>query len=91
MASSNNRCDFVLIHGAWHGGWCWEPVREKLESAGHRVLTPTLPGLAERQAELRPNLGLGDHIADVRNLIERENLSDFVLVGHSYGGMVITG
>ncbi|MEM6909458.1 MAG: alpha/beta hydrolase [Pseudomonadota bacterium] len=91
MASSNIRCDFVLIHGAWHGSWCWEPVREKLETAGHRVLTPTLPGLAERQAELRPDLGLTDHIADVRDLIEREGLSDFVLVGHSYGGMVITG
>jgi pimeloyl-ACP methyl ester carboxylesterase len=84
-------CDFVLIHGAWHGGWCWDAVRARLEAAGHRVHTPTLPGLAERVGELTSALGLADHIASVIAFIEAAQLRDIVLVGHSYGGMVITG
>ncbi|MFN3989492.1 MAG: alpha/beta fold hydrolase [Erythrobacter sp.] len=84
-------CDFVLIHGAWHGGWCWDDVRARLEAAGQRVHTPTLPGLAERAGELTGTLGLDDHIASVIAFIESADLSDIVLVGHSYGGMVITG
>lgn len=83
--------DFVLVHGAWHGGWCWDAVRARLEAAGHRVHAPTLPGLAERAAELTASLGLGDHIASVVAFVEEAGLSDIVLVGHSYGGMVITG
>lgn len=84
-------CDFVLIHGAWHGGWCWDAVRARLEAAGHRVHTPSLPGLAERAGELTAALGLADHIASVIGFIEGAGISDCVLVGHSYGGMVITG
>lgn len=83
--------DVVLIHGAWHGGWCWDPVRRLLEAEGLRVHTPTLPGLGERAAELNPSLGLADQIADVRGYIEEQGLSNFVLVGHSFGGMIITG
>lgn len=83
--------DFVLIHGAWHGGWCWELVRARLEKAGHRVHTPTLPGLADRAGELSADIGLDTHIACVLDLIEEQDLSSVVLVGHSYGGMVITG
>ncbi|MEM9500508.1 MAG: alpha/beta hydrolase [Pseudomonadota bacterium] len=87
----HSKRDIVLIHGAWHGGWCWEMVRALLEADGHRVLTPTLPGLAERAGELDSKLGLDTHIEDVIAIILAEDLTDFVLCGHSYGGMVITG
>ncbi|WP_296719942.1 alpha/beta fold hydrolase [Erythrobacter sp.] len=83
--------DFVLVHGAWHGGWCWELVRERIEAAGHRVHTPTLPGLGDRADELDAAIGLADHIADVTDYIAARDLRDIVLAGHSYGGMVITG
>ncbi|HSJ79012.1 MAG TPA: alpha/beta fold hydrolase, partial [Erythrobacter sp.] len=83
--------DFVLVHGAWHGGWCWGMVRERIEAAGHRVHTPTLPCLGERAGELDSATGLADHIADVVDYIAASDLSDIVLAGHSYGGMVITG
>ncbi|MEO0462914.1 MAG: alpha/beta fold hydrolase [Pseudomonadota bacterium] len=83
--------DIVLVHGAWHGGWCWDPVRALLEAAGHRVLTPTLTGLGSRANELTADVGLETHIEDVMLSVLLEDLEDFVLVGHSYGGMVITG
>lgn len=78
---------FVLVHGAWHGGWCWDRVRPTLEAAGHRVLAPTLTGLDGQVAE-PPSLAT--HIEDVVRAIEENDLRDIVLVGHSYGGMVIT-
>jgi pimeloyl-ACP methyl ester carboxylesterase len=81
----------VLVHGAWHGGWCWAPVRPHLEAAGHRVFTPSLTGLGERAHLCEPVPGLATHVADIVNLIETEELRDVVLVGHSYAGMVITG
>ena len=81
---------FVLVHGAWHGGWCWRAVRERLMAAGHKVFTPTLTGLGER-AHLRGiNIGLETHIQDVIAPIECEELRAIVLAGHSYGGTVIT-
>src|SRR6266702_721698 len=80
--------DFVLIHGAWHGSWCWARVRRLLADAGHRVFTPTLTGLGERSHLLSRDVGLETHIADVANLMIWENLRDVVLVGHSYGGIV---
>lgn len=83
--------DFMLVHGAWHGGWCWDPVRERIEAAGHRVHAPTLPGLAERAGELDADTSLAGHIADLARYITERDLSDIVLAGHSYGGMVITG
>ena len=82
---------FVLVHGAWHGGWCWEKVVPLLEAAGHAVYAPTLTGLAERAAELSPDVGLDTHIQDVTALLQEKNLYGVILVGHSYGGMVITG
>jgi pimeloyl-ACP methyl ester carboxylesterase len=82
---------FVLVHGAFHGGWCWKKLTPYLEQSGHRVFTSTLTGLGERADLLSPDVGLTRHIADVAELIERENLQQVVLVGHSYGGMVITG
>lgn len=82
---------FVLVHGAWHGSWCWERVRKALQAQGHDVFTPTLTGLAERSHLLARNVDLETHVLDVLNLIRWEELSDLVLCGHSYGGCVVTG
>jgi pimeloyl-ACP methyl ester carboxylesterase len=80
---------YVLVHGAWHGGWCWERLREQLPGA--RVYTPTLTGLGERADLLSPAVSLRNHIDDVVQVLEGEDLRDVVLVGHSYAGMVVTG
>lgn len=82
---------YVLVHGAWHGGWCWRKVKQHLEKEGHRVFTPTLSGLGERVHLMSDEIGLETHILDVVNHILYEELTDIILVGHSYGGMVITG
>ena len=82
---------FLLIHGAFHGGWCWKRVAQRLKAAGHEVYTPTLTGLGERAHLLSPEIGLDTHVQDVVGLLEYEDLQDVVLLGHSYGGMVITG
>ncbi len=83
--------DFVLCHGAWGGGWAWARVARILREAGHEVFTPTYTGLGERAHLLTRDVDLRTHIDDVRAVIRWERLEDFVLVGHSYGGMVITG
>ena len=82
---------FVLVHGGGHGGWCYRKVAGMLRAAGHEVFTPTLTGLAERSHLVSPAVDLETHIADVVNLLAWEDLQDIILVGHSYGGMVITG
>jgi pimeloyl-ACP methyl ester carboxylesterase len=82
---------FVLVHGAWHGGWCWQRVADRLRHDGHTVFTPTLTGLGERSHLLRAGIDLKTHITDVVNVMKWESLSDVVLCGHSYGGMVISG
>ena len=82
---------FVLVHGAWHGSWCWKRVRGALQALGHEVFTPTLTGVADRAHLLSPQIDLETHITDVVNLIRWEELSDVVLCGHSYGGCVISG
>jgi pimeloyl-ACP methyl ester carboxylesterase len=82
---------FVLVHGAWHGGWCWDLVRPQLEAAGHRVTTPTLSGLGERCHLASRAVNLDTHIADVLNHIAYEDLADVVLVAHSYAGFVAYG
>jgi pimeloyl-ACP methyl ester carboxylesterase len=82
---------FVLVHGAWHGSWCWKRVRKALQSAGHDVFTPTLTGVADRSHLASPAVNLETHVADVANLIRWEELEDVVLCGHSYSGCVITG
>ena len=80
---------YVLVTGAWHGGWAWRAVAESLRASGHRVLTPTLPGLADGDDPTQHSLAdVVDHVA---GLIERHDLTDAVLVGHSWGGYVITG
>jgi pimeloyl-ACP methyl ester carboxylesterase len=85
------RHTFVLVHGAWHGGWCWRRVADRLRAAEHAVYTPTLTGLGERSHLIAPRVGLTTHIADIVNVIAWEGLDDIVLCGHSYGGMVIAG
>ena len=82
---------FVLVHGSWHGGWCWRRVADRLEKRGHKVFTPTLTGLGERVHLLNASVDLNTHTTDVVNLIKFENLENIVLVGHSYAGTVITG
>ncbi len=82
---------FVLVHGAWHGSWCWKRVRKALQAEGQEVFTPTLTGVGERSHLLAPQVNLNTHIDDVVNLLHWEDLSDVVLCGHSYGGCVISG
>jgi pimeloyl-ACP methyl ester carboxylesterase len=82
---------FVLVHGAWHGGWCWNRLVPFLEAAGHRALTITLTGLGDRAHLISPTIDLNTHIADVVSMLEMDDLNDLVLVGHSYGGLVICG
>lgn len=83
--------DYVLVHGAWHGGWCWRYVADRLTAQGHRVFAPTLTGLGERSHLLTADVGLDTHIDDIVNVIRWERLSDAVLVGHSYAGYVVSG
>jgi len=83
--------NIVLVHGAWHGGWCWVRVAEPLRRAGHRVITPTLTGLGERAHLGTPETNLDTHISDVTAAIEAEEMENAILCGHSYGGIVITG
>jgi pimeloyl-ACP methyl ester carboxylesterase len=82
---------FVLVHGAWHGGWCWRDVAATLRARGALVHMPTLTGLGEKKHLRAAYRGLETFITDVSALIEAEELQDIILVGHSFGGMVITG
>lgn len=82
---------FVLVHGSFHGAWCWQKTIPHLESAGYLVHAITLTGLADRARYAGPSINLADHVADVAQFLEYEDLSNVVLVGHSYAGMVITG
>lgn len=81
---------FVLVHGSWHGGWCWRFVAPLLRSKGHEVYTPTLTGLGQSLHLLNYGADLATHIKDITNLLFYEDLSKIILVGHSYAGMVIT-
>lgn len=82
---------FVLLHGAWHGAWCWRDVKGLLEQAGHRVVTPTFTGLGDRAHLLRPDVGLDTHIEDVLAALRYEEVKECVLVAHSYAGIVLEG
>lgn len=82
---------FVLVHGAWGGGWDWKHVDDLLTADGYTVFRPTLTGQGEHSNLASTNIDLDTHIQDIVNVILWENLHDVVLVGHSYGGMVITG
>lgn len=82
---------FVLVAGAWIGEWAWEQVTDQLENLGHTVYPRSLPGLAERIGESRPSIGIADYVSDVRSFIEAGDLSEVILVGHSFGGAVVGG
>ncbi|WP_410670852.1 alpha/beta hydrolase [Amycolatopsis sp. cmx-4-68] len=82
--------NFLLVHGAWHSGRCWDRVVPLLAAAGHRVLAPSLTGYGDRAHLLGPDVGLDTHVDDIAGLIETERLDDVVLVGHSYAGLVIS-
>ncbi len=79
--------EILLVHGAWHGGWCWRHVAELLRSEGLRVVTPTLTGLGERAHLLSAETGLAQHAADLHAVIEAEEMADVTIVGHSYGAL----
>jgi pimeloyl-ACP methyl ester carboxylesterase len=82
---------FILVHGAWRGGWCYKRVAQRLRQAGHEVYTPTLTGSGERSHLMNRTVNLDTHVQDIVNVVRWEQLSDIVLCGHSYGGMVISG
>lgn len=82
--------NFVLVHGAWHGGWCWREVAVRLRAAGHQAWTPTMTGLGERAHLLRADTGLSTCIDDIAAVILSEELAEVVLVGHSFAGPVIS-
>ncbi len=82
---------FVLVHGAWHGGWCWERVAGPLRARGHRVTTPTQTGLGERSHLMSPDIDLALFTEDIVNHILFEDLHAIVLVGHSFAGNTISG
>jgi pimeloyl-ACP methyl ester carboxylesterase len=84
------RKTFVLVHGTWHGGWCWRRVADALENKGHKVYAPSLTGVADRSHLLTKDVNLTTHASDIANLIKWEDLKDIVLVGHSSAGFVIT-
>jgi pimeloyl-ACP methyl ester carboxylesterase len=91
MANDLTGQAIVLVHGAWHGGWCWREVADLLSARGARVFAPTMTGLGDRRHLRAAYKGLETFITDVTSLIEREELSGVTLVGHSFGGMVVTG
>lgn len=91
VSTHHGKDTYVLVHGAWAGGWEWKQVGERLQGHGHNVYRATLTGQGERVHLARPDTDLNTHITDVVNLILFEDLHDVVLTGHSYGGMVITG
>ncbi len=90
MGNSGDKT-FVLVHGAWHGGWCWRRVADPLQARGHAVFTPTLTGLGERSHLMSGAINLDTHIADIVNVVKYEDLRDICLVGHSYGGWPVSG
>src|SRR5260221_8204502 len=91
MIMDTEKKTFVLVHGAWHGGWCYRHTAAALRKMGHEVFTPTHTGVGERAHRADENITLETHIRDVAGCIEAEELSDIILVGHSYCGMGITG
>ena len=82
---------FLLVHGAWVGGWNWRSVAQRMRTQGHDVFTPSLTGLGDRAHLMAPSVNLSTHIADILGIIESHELENVVLAGHSYGGMVISG
>lgn len=82
---------YVLVHGGWHGGWCWRAVAARLRAAGHEVFCPTMTGLGERSHLLSADITPETHVRDIANVLTWNDLRDVVLVGHSYAGLIVTG
>ncbi|MGJ7530595.1 alpha/beta fold hydrolase [Variovorax sp. GB1P17] len=82
---------YVLVHGGFHGGWCWREVARRLRAEGHAVFTPTQTGMGEREHLLTPETGIATFVDDIVRVIECEELSDIILVGHSFGGLTTSG
>lgn len=82
---------FVLVHGSSHGGWCWKKIIPLLRKYGHEVFAPTLTGLGERSHLVSKDIGLDTHILDILQVLIYEDLDNVILVGHSYGGLVVGG
>ena len=82
---------FLLVHGAWSGGWAWKKLRPLLRARGHDVFTPTLTGLGERVHLTSPEVDLALHVEDILGVLACEDLRNAILVGHNYSGMVVTG
>lgn len=91
MPTSDCRFDYVLAHGSWHGGWCWRPVAERLRAAGHRVFSPSYTGMGDRKHLLSKDITINTFVDDLVQVILAEELENVVLVGHSFGGVPITG
>jgi len=91
MTNNASTSPFVLVHGGRHGGWAWRDVAARLRAQGFPVYTPTLTGLGERAHLCDPQIGLDTHIADLVGVFRYEDLTDAVLVAHSYGGMPVAG
>jgi pimeloyl-ACP methyl ester carboxylesterase len=91
LARAQTSKTFVLVHGAWHGGWCWGKVAAILRGRGHSVVTPTQTGLGERSHLLSKSITLDTFVNDIVNVLKFEDLKDVILVGHSFGGPPITG
>ncbi|WP_232786558.1 alpha/beta fold hydrolase [Achromobacter sp. DH1f] len=82
---------YVLAHGSWHGGWCWRPVADRLQAAGHRVYAPSFTGMGDRAHLLNPAITIDTFVEDLVQVIQSEELNDVILVGHSFGGIPISG
>lgn len=89
-AASGGGATFLVAHGAWSAGWAWKKMHPLMAAAGHRLLVPTCTGLGEREHLASREVDLEMHVQDLLGVIKYEELDDFVLVGHSYGGMVAT-
>ncbi|AHG64135.1 alpha/beta fold hydrolase [Advenella mimigardefordensis] len=90
MSSATRNKTYVLVHGAYHGAWCWKEVTQTLRGKGHTVYTPTLTGLGERSHLLTAQTTLDTFIEDIAQVIKFEDLSEVILVGHSFAGSVLS-
>lgn len=82
---------FLLVHGAWHGGWCWKPTEDNLRRYGHQTHSPTHTGLGERSHLAHPDITPNSHVEDILGVVRWRELDDIILVGHSHGGLIIAG
>lgn len=91
MEAKHAKRTFVLAHGSWHGGWCWAPVAERLRAQGHRVFAPSFTGMGDRAHLLSASITIDTFVEDLVQLLDAEDLHDVTLVGHSFGGVPVTG